>query len=278
MTQPRRIAYANQKGGVGKTMTVLGVASAVMYYLMELERSGQRDEADGGSVLVVDCDPQANATKGLGVDPSSGIPTVADVVRPTDPAPLMDAIVPTRWDFVDLIAANDTLANSPKLGPEVVFNLDVAFEGVDLSMYRGVLIDTSPTLGDLLFLPLCAADELVIVTEPAVDSVSGTGKLVTTAERIKKRANPRLELTKIVINGEAPQPTRENKFRKEELRNAFGDLVSPHVVRRYTTRGDAHSARTPIHLFSGDKSAYFRGIYDDLAREQGLIPNREAAA
>ncbi|WP_433635565.1 ParA family protein [Nocardia sp. CA-120079] len=280
--QPRRAAFANQKGGVGKTQTVLGITSAVMWYLMQLEAAGQRDEDNGGSLLVVDCDPSADATMGLGVDPRSGIPTVTDLLHPTKPMKLVDVIQPTKWDFVDVIAGHPSLANAPKLGSEVIYNLDIAFESVDLSMYRGVLFDTPPTLGDPLYIPLCAADELVIVAEPAMDSTRGTGELVETMERIQKRANQRLELGRLIINGEAvPQPTIENRTRTAELKAEFGDLVSPHVIKRYTVRGDAHSARTPIHLYEKprdkDKITHLREAYDNLAREQGLIPAGEAA-
>ncbi len=116
--QPKRHALANQKGGVGKTATTLGLASAISHR--------------GGRALICDMDPQANATEGLGVYTEDGQLTTADLMDRTEAGSAIDAVVATDWDGVDLIPSHLDLSNAESSGAsDLVFRLDVAFEGLD---------------------------------------------------------------------------------------------------------------------------------------------------
>jgi chromosome partitioning protein len=250
--QPRKVAICNQKGGVGKTATTLGLASAL---------------ADAGRhTLVVDMDPQCNATKGLGVSVDSEMRTTYDLMTAMAEGRAADAIVATDWDKVDLIPAHQTLANIESDGAnDLIFRLDVAFEGVDLSPYSAVLFDCPPSLGKILFAVLCACDGVIAVTEPTIDSVDGVENLRETIQNVKKRPNPRLELDKIVLSRK--RRTGEHIFRENELRETYGDVVARTGIPELAARQDAHSSRTPIHLFTGGKATALRVAYSDLLQE-----------
>ncbi|MDF0532264.1 AAA family ATPase [Tsukamurella sp. 8F] len=252
MNQPKKLAVANEKGGVGKTATTTGLASAIA----EL----------GLDVLVVDMDPQGNATSGLGLDVTDDMLTTYDLMRATVRGRAAEAIQATPWEHVDVIPASKNLSDTQADGAnDLIFRLDIAFEGVDLSAYALVLIDCPPTLGKLLYAPLCAADGVIVVAEPTIDGVRGVSDIEETIANVKRRANPRLELTTIVIS--RARHNGEHDFRAGELRAAYGDTVARTVIPDYATRQDAHSAHTPIHQMRGGKSIALQVAYSDLLAE-----------
>lgn len=267
-SQPRRIVLANQKGGVGKTATTLGLASA-------LAAAGRR-RGEGGRVLVLDMDPQGNATGGVGVEVAPGQPTVADLFdRAAKPGALADVVVASTWDLVDIAPATRELAAVEEAGDaDLVWRLDAAFDGVDLSAYDAVLFDCPPSLGRLLFSALVAADQAIVVTEATKDSVKGVTEVEETIDRVRRRPNPRLELGAIVVSRR--RNTGEHNFRERELREAYGTygtdggLVCRTVIPDLSARQDAHSATTPVHLFQGGKVIALQVAYTDLAAELGL--------
>ncbi|ASR05595.1 ParA family protein [Gordonia rubripertincta] len=260
--QPRRIAVANQKGGVGKTATVLGLASA-------LSERGQQ-------VLVIDMDPQGNSTTGLGVELEDDTPTIHDVLRADSNVVLADAVMATPWDGVDLIPADVQLAKIESSGdPNLVFALATAVDAVDLSPYALVLFDCAPSLGTVLFSVLVAADGVMAVTEPTIDSVSGVANLEETILNVKRRPNPNLSFDKIIISRK--RNTGEHTFREQELRAAYGELVAATTIPELAARQDAHSAHTPIHKFRGGRSLALQLAYSDLLDELKLAAKETAS-
>lgn len=268
--KPRKLVLANQKGGVGKTATTLGLASAIAH-------AGQL-RGTGGRVLVLDMDPQGNATSGVGVEVADGQRTVADLFdRSTQPGALADVVVASEWDLVDIAPSTRELASVEEAGDaDLVWRLDAAFDGVDLSAYDAVLFDCPPSLGRLLFSALVAADEAVVVTEATKDSVKGVTEVEETIERVQRRPNPKLRLGGIVVSRR--RNNGEHNYRENELREAYGTigdgsagLVCRTVIPDLAARQDAHSAATPIHLFRGGKAIALQIAYTDLAAELGLI-------
>ncbi|NKR53081.1 AAA family ATPase [Rhodococcus hoagii] len=257
----RKIAICNQKGGVGKTASTLGLASALSNM--------------GRNVLVVDVDPQGNATTGLGVEVEDGMLTTFDLMNRTAAGTAADAVIATPWEGVDLIPANEALANIESDGAnDLIFRLDIAFEGLDLSAYDAVLFDCPPSLGKLLFAVLCAADGVLAVTEPTIDSVRGIENLQETIRNVQRRPNPRLALDKIVISRK--RATGEHRFRESELRDTYGELVAKTAIPELAARQDAHSTHTPIHKFTGGKALALQVAYTDLLSELSI--NTEGAA
>lgn len=250
-----RHALANQKGGVGKTATTLGLASAISHR--------------GGRALVVDMDPQANATEGLGVYTAGDQLTTADLMDRTEAGCAVDAVVATQWDGIDLIPSHLNLSDAESSGAsDLVFRLDVAFEGLDLSPYDAVLFDCPPSLGKLLYAVLLAVDDVYAVTEPTRDSVKAVGRLEATIQRVKLRPNPRIELAKVVVSRR--QNKGEHIDRERELREAYGELVARTVIPDLAARQDAHSAEQPIHQFRGGRALSLQVAYDDLLDELGI--------
>ena len=248
----RKLALCNQKGGVGKTATTLGMASAL--------------SDQGRNVMIVDVDPQGNSTTGLGVEITDDMMTTFDLMNRTAAGAAANAVIATPWDRVDLIPSNEALANIESDGAnDLIFRLDIAFEGLDLSVYDAVLFDCPPSLGKLLFAVLCAADGVIAITEPTIDSVRGIENLQETIRNVQRRPNPRLVLEKIVLSRK--RATGEHRFRESELRETYGELVAKTAIPELTARQDAHSTHTPIHRFTGGKALALQVAYTDLLSE-----------
>ncbi|WP_235210955.1 ParA family protein [Nocardia brasiliensis] len=263
---PRRIVLANQKGGVGKTATTLGLASAI--------------KDAGGRTLIVDMDPQGNATTGVGIAVGDGQLTVKNLFDPgREPGCLVDVVVASEWEGVDVAPADTELGVVAESGnADVVWRLDAAFDGLDLSAYTAILFDCPPTLGTLLFAPLLAADEVIVVTEPTGDSLRGVSELEKTVLKVQRRPNQRLRIGGIVVSRRRARG--EHIAREPELRAAYGNLgdgngglVARTVIPELGAREDAHTLAQPIHEFRGGKALALQVAYTDLARELDLLPN-----
>ena len=251
----RMMAFANQKGGVGKTATALGLASAIV----EL----------GGQVLLVDADQQGNLTSGLGIELTEGQLTTFDMLRETREGVAADVVVASPWEGVDVIPADDQLAAIEVDGSsDLVFRMQAAFEGLDISAYSAVIFDCPPNLGRVLYSVLIAADGVVAITEPTIDGVRGVGRLDQTIKSVAKRGNPKLVLDKIV--GNRRRNAKEHQWREAELRQAYGDVVATTVIPELAARQDAHSEQVPIHKFSRGKARTLQGAYRDLLHELPL--------
>jgi chromosome partitioning protein len=208
-------AFANQKGGVGKTTVTLGVASA-------LARRGV-------SVLLVDLDPQASATKVLGLDVDDRC-TVADALLEPERFALADVIAATGWRF-DMAPAETALASRESrrtTADEFVLRNQLA--GVD--GYDVVLVDCPPSLGVLTLNALAAASHLVVVTEPSFLSLRGIDELLQTQDLVRTHYNERLALAGVIVN--RVERTVEHRAGLAEIADYFGpDVVwLPHLPKR----------------------------------------------
>ena len=238
------VAVLNQKGGVGKTTVVLGLASAAA--------------AASRAVLVVDMDPQSATSWALGIDVGADQPTTADVL---DRTPLDAATVTSPWSpSIDVVPATQRLQAHEDAKPG---RLARALRRADLARYDAVLVDCPPSLGSLTVNALSAARHALVVVEPSSLGLRGIGGVAEVVDSVWDAKNPDLELSGVILN-RVPSRSREAARRTEELARIVGRSViwSPPIPQRVVI-SEAVGARRPIHGY-GHRSAAASDAFDHL--------------
>ena len=232
------VAVCNQKGGVGKTTSTLALASAGV--------------SAGMRVLVVDVDPQANASQSLGVGDRGDDPdalTAYDVLAANALGGASGAVVDSAWPGVAVLAADQALAaaETPATPPDALArSLHGALDGVDL-----VLIDCPPSVGRLTLNAVVAADLALVVTSPGAYASEGVVKIADSIATVRRDYNPALTLAGIIVTMMPPRG-REATLRLAELGEQFPDLVwAPPIPRRAVVE-EATGARQPLAAFGAD--------------------------
>jgi chromosome partitioning protein len=242
------VALANQKGGVGKTTTAINLGASVA----ACERR----------VLLVDLDPQANATSGIGV--SEADPSMYDVL--IENMPLKEIIRPTEIptlflapSSVDLVGAEVELRDA--IGRE--YYLKRVLEPIAAD-YDYILIDSPPSLGLLTVNGLTAANSVLVPLQAEYFALEGVSQLLATIDRVKSAVNPSLDVEGIVLT---MYDERINLARQvaEEVRNHFGEKVYKTVIPRNVRLSEAPSFGKPIILY--DIRSRGSEAYVSLARE-----------
>jgi chromosome partitioning protein len=252
------VALANQKGGVGKTTTAINLGAS----LAACERN----------VLLVDLDPQANATSGLGFpkdDEKSMYPVLTDgmslreIIRPTELPNLH--LAPSS---VDLVAAELELSDA--IGRE--FHLRRALQDI-AQEYDYVLVDLPPSLGLLTINGLTAAHSVLVPMQCEYFAIEGVAQLVNTIDRVRDLLNPSLEIEGIALT---MYDERMNLARQvaEEVRNHFGEKVYNTIIPRNVRLGEAPSFGKPIILYdirSRGSEAYIHLAKEFIQRAENVL-------
>jgi len=255
-------AVVNQKGGVGKTTVTLGLAAAAA-------------TADR-SVLVVDLDPQANATTGLGVFDAS--PATDSVLESERPGAIATVVTAAGWELpagarkVALAPSSPRLAMCERqLAMDVIGAQDrlaVALEGV-VDNYDEVIIDCPPSLGLLTVNALFAADRVLIVAEPAAWSADGVDQILSNVARIADRRDGRPEVAGIVVNRLGR--TRDGNYWNEQLRELHPGRVLEPAIRLRAAVAEAAAGSTSVHTMRRDGAGAAADEFDRLAARLGII-------
>ncbi len=243
------IAIANQKGGVGKTTTAinLGGCLGVLEY----------------KTLIVDADPQANATSGLGLDPNNSKNIYDCLINEVDPSDLISKTENPNLDIlpshIDLVGAELEMINLPNREHKLKQSLEKIKDRYDF-----IIIDCSPSLGLITVNSLTAADSVIIPVQCEYFALEGLGKLLNTIKIVQGRLNTNLEIEGIVLTMYDTRLRLANQV-VEEVKMHFQEIVFDTVIHRNTKLGEAPSYGETIIMHDASSKGSIN--YLNFARE-----------
>jgi len=242
------IAVINQKGGVGKTTTAVSLAAQLA--------------SEETPVLLVDLDPQGNATSGLGLNKDQLTPTSYEVLF--GQASLDQAVQPANRDGLFILPPNSNLAAAEV---ELVGQQNREFalqQAMQVSAYAYVIIDCPPALGLLTINALTAADSILIPVQSEYYAMEGLGQLLNTVQRVRQGLNPTLDLLGVVLTMFDKRTSLSEQVH-DELKTHFGDKLFKTVIPRNVRLAEAPSFGKTI--FEHDRWSKGARSYKQFAKE-----------
>ncbi len=258
------LGIVNQKGGVGKTTTAINLAATLAL--------------EGLKVLLVDCDPQANATSGLGVGRDDQRSSIYDVLMGEVLA--AEALLPTEIETLTLLPGSKNLTGANielAAAEDRALRLRVALEPIQ-SNYDLVVLDCPPALDLLTLNSLVAADSLIVPMQAEYFALEGISELVSNLERVRGSFNPRLTIEGVLLT---MYDDRTNLAQQvtDTLREFFKDRLFKTVIPRNVRLAEAPSHGKPVALYdprSRGAEAYFDLAVEYLGRNKITSPRAEA--
>ena len=262
MKNTQIISVINQKGGVGKTTTVINLATALSFL--------------NKKILVIDLDPQGNATTGFGLSNNDGSKTVYDVLNGN--ANIEDAIQNTKIKNLKLISSNVDLsglevetASENRRAFLLKDKLDI-FVNSEKNDFAYIFIDCPPSLSLLTVMSLVVAGSLIVPLQAEFFALEGLSQLMKTIERVKEKLNPKLEIRGVLLT----MFDRRNKLSTQvdtEAREFFKEKVYKTVIPRNVRLSEAPSHGTPILIYdklcAGSKS--YASFADEFIKQENIM-------
>lgn len=262
--KPRLLAVANQKGGVGKTTTAVNLATAL--------------SAVGQNVLLIDLDPQGNASTGLGIARSSITKSIYDVIF--GDAELFEIAKPTKVPRLSVVPSSIHLSGADI---ELVsasrreFRLKDAMH--DNLPYDYVIVDCPPSLNLLTLNALVAVEAIVVPLQCEFYALEGLSQLTKTIEKVRKHFNPELHIHGIVLTM-FDRRNRLSSHVAQDVRDYFGDTVYTTVIPRNVRLSEAPSHGLPAIIYDMNctgAQAYIRLAKEVIKREKSLTKKEKVA-
>lgn len=255
------IAIANQKGGVGKTTTAINMATAMA--------------ATGWRTLLIDLDPQGNASTGMGVNAEARDLSSYDLL--VDEIPMSEAVVPTSIPGLDIVPATQDLSGAEVELVSVEERTARLRQALDAHQGHDVcFVDCPPSLGLLTLNALCAADSILVPLQCEFFALEGLSQLLKTVELVQQRFNPTLGIIGVALT----MYDRRNRLTdevSENVRECLGNLVFETVIPRNVRLSEAPGHGLPALVY--DHSCTGSRAYISLARELiGRFPPERQAA
>ncbi len=260
--RPKIISIANQKGGVGKTTTAINLGTALA--------------AVGKRVLLIDLDPQGNASTGLGVDRANRLVTTYDVL--VDRQPISEAIVQTKIANLSIIPATVDLSSADvdmMDDPKRILRLKEALSQ-GATNFDYILIDCPPSLSLLTLNAFSASDSVLVPLQSEFFALEGLSQLMLTVREVRQNVNPNLHIEGVILTM-YDKRNRLSKQVESDVRDNLGDLVYSTIVPRNVRVSEAPSFGLPAILYdpqSKGSTAYQRLAAEFILRTQ----EAEAAA